>query len=102
PVALGVALAAGKGRLVVYGDSDFATNAQLDQPGTATLIANTLNWMVQRESHLGIAAKEPEQVRLSLTPEQRRLNLWLVVIGLPALGAPPGRLRRAPPRGGEA
>src|SRR4029078_1302754 len=46
PVSLGVALEAGKGRMVVYGDSDFATNAQLDQPGNANLIANTLNWMV--------------------------------------------------------
>src|SRR4029453_10694894 len=74
-----------KGRMVVYGDSDFATNAQLDQPGNATLIANTLNWMVQRESHLGIAPKEPEQVHLSLTPQERRNNMWLVVLGLPAL-----------------
>jgi ABC-type uncharacterized transport system involved in gliding motility auxiliary subunit len=71
-------------RMVVFGDSDFATNAQLDQPGNATLIANTLNWMVQRETHLGIAPKEPEQVRLSLTPQERRQALWLVVVGIPA------------------
>jgi ABC-type uncharacterized transport system involved in gliding motility auxiliary subunit len=73
-----------KGRMVVYGDSDFATNSQLDQPGNATLIANTLNWMVQRETHLGIAPKEPEEVHLSLTPQERRLSFWLVVLGLPA------------------
>ena len=72
------------GRMVVYGDSDFATNGQLDQPGNATLIANTLNWMVQRETHLGIAPKEPEQVRLSLAPQQRRQIFWLVVAGIPA------------------
>jgi ABC-type uncharacterized transport system involved in gliding motility auxiliary subunit len=72
------------GRMVVYGDSDFATNGQLDQPGNATLIANTLNWMVQRETHLGIAPKEPEQVRLSLLPQQRRGIFWLVVAGIPA------------------
>ncbi len=72
-----------KGRLVVYGDSDFATNAQLDQPGNATLIANTLNWMVQRESHLGIAPKEPEQVRLSLTQQELSRDFWLLVAGLP-------------------
>ena len=73
-----------KGRMVVFGDSDFATNSQLEQPGNATLIANTLNWMVERETHLGIAPKEPEQVRLSLTPQERRLNFWLVVLGLPS------------------
>jgi ABC-type uncharacterized transport system involved in gliding motility auxiliary subunit len=73
----------GGGRMVVFGDSDFATNAQLDQPGNATLIANTLNWMVQRETHLGIAPKEPEQVRLSLTPQERTQALLLVVLGIP-------------------
>jgi ABC-type uncharacterized transport system involved in gliding motility auxiliary subunit len=73
-----------KGRMVVFGDADFATNSQLDQPGNATLIADTLNWMVERQTHLGIAPKEPEQVHLSMTPQQRRLNFWLVVFGLPA------------------
>jgi hypothetical protein len=71
------------GRMVVFGDSDFATNGQLDQPGNATLIANTLNWMVERETHLGIAPREPEQVRLSLTPQQRRQSFWLLVLGIP-------------------
>ena len=99
PVALGVALdlgggagdqpppprpsAAARGRMVVFGDSDFATNALVDQSGNASLIANTLNWMVQRQSHLAIAPKEPEQVHLSLTPQERRRNLLLVVLGLP-------------------
>ena len=40
--------------------------------------------MVERQTHLGIAPKEPEQVHLSMTPQQRRLNFWLVVFGLPA------------------
>ena len=79
-----------KGRMVVFGDADFATNSQLEQPGNATLIANTLNWMVERQSHLGIAPKEPEQVHLSLTPQERRLDFWLVVFGLPALALADG------------
>jgi hypothetical protein len=72
-----------KGRLVVVGDADFASNALLGQAGNADLLTNTLNWMVERETHLGIAPKEPEQVRLSLTSQQRWLNFWLVVFGLP-------------------
>lgn len=95
PVPLGVALElsppdeAGegempRGRLVVLGDSDLVTNAQLGTAGNATLVSNTLNWLVERESHLGIAPKEPEDVRLSLTPAQRRVFVWLVVLGLPA------------------
>jgi ABC-type uncharacterized transport system involved in gliding motility auxiliary subunit len=95
PVSLGVALELGgagaqHGRMVVYGDSDFATNAQLEQPGNSNLIANTLNWMVQRESHLGIAAKEPEQVRLSMTAQERNRTFLLVVVVLPALALASG------------
>lgn len=71
------------GRMVVFGDSDFATNSQLDQPGNFTLIANTLNWMVERETHIGIPPKEPEQVRLSLTPQERTQALLIAVVGLP-------------------
>jgi ABC-type uncharacterized transport system involved in gliding motility auxiliary subunit len=81
PVAEGAATG---GRLVVFGDADFATNGQLEQPGNLTLIANALNWMVERETHLGIAPKQPEQVRLSLTPQQRSQVLWLLVLGIPA------------------
>jgi len=76
-------LAATPGRLVVFGDADFVTNGQITQAGNATLVANTLNWLVERESHLGIPPKEPEQVRLTLTPQQQRLFFWLVIVGLP-------------------
>ena len=83
PAASSAAAAGGGGRMVVFGDSDFATNSQLDQPGNFTLIANTLNWMVERETHIGIPPKEPEQVRLSLTPQERTQALLLAVVGLP-------------------
>jgi len=74
-----------RGRLVVLGDSDLGSNALVGQAGNANLIVNSLNWMVQRETHLGIAPKEPDQVHLSLTPQERRLDFWLVVFGLPAV-----------------
>jgi hypothetical protein len=72
------------GRLVVFGDADFATNGHLDLPGNATLVVNALNWMIERDTHLGIPPKEPEQVRLSLTSQQRAQVLWLLVLGIPA------------------
>ena len=72
------------GRLVVFGDSDLATNAQLGTAGNATLVVNSLNWLVERQSHLGIAPKEPEDIRLTLTPAERRIFLWLVILGIPS------------------
>jgi ABC-type uncharacterized transport system involved in gliding motility auxiliary subunit len=72
-----------KARLVVFGDSDFATNAQIASAGNATLLNDTFNWLVARQQALGIAAKTPEQVRLSLTSGQLSGIFWTVIGLLP-------------------
>jgi len=92
PVPLGVAVeregAAGAKplRLAVYGDSDFATN-QLVQgnPANAVLLANSLNWLAQREALLTIPPKKSEQVRLNLTKPQLRALYALACLVLPGL-----------------
>jgi len=78
------AASAAKMRLVVFGDSDFASNAQLANAGNATLLADTMNWLVERKQLLGIAAKTPEQIRLNLTGGQLSLIFWTVMLILPA------------------
>ena len=72
-------------RLVVIGDATFATNGQLQNVGNVTLVSNALNWLVERESLVGIAAKTPESVSLSLNAGQMSRIFWLTVVGLPAL-----------------
>lgn len=72
-------------RLVVVGDTDFASNAQLQNVPNATLFANALNWLAEREALVGIPPKNPEQVRLSLSQPQLARITWLVLLGLPAL-----------------
>lgn len=72
-------------RLVVIGDADLATNAQLRNTGNLTLVSNALNWLAERESLIAIAPKTPESVRLSLTSGEMRGIFWFVVVGLPAL-----------------
>ncbi len=72
-------------RIVVFGDSDFASNAQLANVGNAELLANSMNWLVEREALVGIAPKRPEQVRLSLSSSQLMRVLWLVLAVLPGL-----------------
>lgn len=74
-------------RLAVFGDSTFATDQLLAaNAGNAALLADTLNWMVEREAALGIPAKRPEVVRLSLTRSQVRWTYLLVLVILPGLG----------------
>ncbi|MEO7796051.1 MAG: GldG family protein [Thermoanaerobaculia bacterium] len=77
-------------RLVVVGDSDFATNSLLAQSGNPILLANTFNWLLDRQKLLGIGPKKPEQVRMTLTPGQLSGITWLVLAGLPALAIAAG------------
>jgi ABC-type uncharacterized transport system involved in gliding motility auxiliary subunit len=72
-------------RLVAFGDSDFATNWLLEtDPNNALLLANTLNWLVEREALLGIPPKKTEQVRLTLTPGDAH-KVYFVAALLPIL-----------------
>jgi hypothetical protein len=74
-------------RLAVFGDSDFATDRLLGaNVANGVLLADTLNWLVERETLLGIPAKEPERVRLALTAGALRSIYALALLGLPALG----------------
>ncbi len=73
-------------RMVVVGDSDFLSSALLRVgPGNRTLTNNVVNWLIQRETLLGIPPKKPEQVRLSMTPAQLRWAMAFVVLILPGL-----------------
>jgi ABC-type uncharacterized transport system involved in gliding motility auxiliary subunit len=100
PVPLGVAVerrtdqnTAKKSRLVVFGDSDFATN-QLVQgnPANAVLLSNSLNWLAERESLITLPPKKTEQVRLTLTSGERQALYALVCALLPGLAVVCGAL----------
>jgi hypothetical protein len=56
--------------MVVLGDSDFASDGLIGSGANAVLLDNAFNWLLARESLLGIPPKKPEQVRLSLTGSQ--------------------------------
>src|SRR5262245_15338764 len=73
-------------RLVVFGDSDLATNQYWNASvGNSTAIANAVNWLVERKDLIAIPPKATEQARLSLTGGQLRI-VYLIVLGLlPAL-----------------
>lgn len=77
-------------RLVVVGDSDFATNNLLELSGNPTMLANAFNWLLDRQKLLGIGPKKPDQVRMTLSPGQLSGITWLVLAGLPALAIAAG------------
>ncbi len=70
-------------RLVVYGDSDFASNALASALGNLDLFANSVNWLVEDESLISIRAKPPTERMLSMTSSEQILALVSSLVFLP-------------------
>ena len=70
-------------RLVVVGDSDFATNGVVGIPGNRDMFLNTVNWLAQQENLISIRAREPEDRRLTLTADAQRRLFWLSLLLVP-------------------
>ncbi len=73
-------------RIVVFGDVDFAANEYAGHPGNRDIFLNSLNWLGQKETQLGISAKPPDVRRAAIDPKQMKLIYWISVAGLPGLG----------------
>jgi ABC-type uncharacterized transport system involved in gliding motility auxiliary subunit len=72
-----------KGRLVVFGDSDFASNSAFGLQGNGNLFLNTVSWLAQDESFISIRTKNPDDRRLTLTEAQGRLVSYVTLLFLP-------------------
>jgi ABC-type uncharacterized transport system involved in gliding motility auxiliary subunit len=71
-------------RVVVFGDSDFASNAALSIQGNRDLFMNTIGWLSQQENLISIRPKEPDDRRLTLTSAQQANIVWLALLVIPA------------------
>jgi ABC-type uncharacterized transport system involved in gliding motility auxiliary subunit len=69
-------------RVVVFGDSDFASKAALGIPGNRDLFMNTIGWLSQQENLISIRPKEPSDRRITLTGGQvseiKLLSIFLI------------------------
>ena len=72
-----------KGRLIVFGDSDFASNSTFGLQGNGNLFLNTVSWLAQDESFISIRPKNPDDRRLTMTEAQRRLVQYVMLLLLP-------------------
>jgi ABC-type uncharacterized transport system involved in gliding motility auxiliary subunit len=70
-------------RLVVFGDSDFASNAYFASSGNGDLFLNAINWLAQEEDLISIRPKDLEDRRVTLTPRQSRMIFFVSVILMP-------------------
>ena len=72
-------------RVVVFGDSDFVTNAVLGLAGNRDLFLNSVNWLAQQENLIAIRARETEDRRIAPSPGQNRWALAQSLLILPGI-----------------
>jgi ABC-type uncharacterized transport system involved in gliding motility auxiliary subunit len=73
-----------KARMVVFGDSDFASNTYFNQQGNSDILLNSINWLAQEEDLISIRPKDTKSTPITLTLIQGRIIFWLPVVILPA------------------
>ncbi len=91
------------GRLVVFGDSDFATNQWFDQFRNRDLFLNSVNWLLGEPEAITIRPRRPGASQLALTETTERNIRTAALFVLPEAIALLGviawwRRRRAPGR----
>ncbi|MFQ6616108.1 MAG: GldG family protein [Fidelibacterota bacterium] len=73
-----------KGRLVLVGDSDFASDVYVQQaPGNMDFFLNAVSWLAEEEDLISVRPKDPENRPLTMTLRQQRLTLFFLIILLP-------------------
>jgi ABC-type uncharacterized transport system involved in gliding motility auxiliary subunit len=70
-------------RMVIFGDSDFPSNAFLETAGDRDLFLNSLAWLIEEPELVGIRAKEPDQRTMMLIGYQWRLVAFTSLLFLP-------------------
>ena len=87
PITLGVAATRTIGdkdaRLVVIGDSDFATNEYAGLQRNGDLFMNSANWLAQDEELISIRPKNPTDRKVTMTASQQNTFFWLSLVFMP-------------------
>jgi ABC-type uncharacterized transport system involved in gliding motility auxiliary subunit len=72
-------------RVVVVGDSDFASNSAIGIQGNRDLALNITNWLAQQENLIAIRPKDPQDRKIQLTEDQSQRIFWLALLVIPGL-----------------
>jgi hypothetical protein len=77
--------ATGRSRIVVAGDSDFATNSFFHIMGNGNLFLNTVNYLAARQNLIGVEPRTYDLPQVNLTNRQMKGTFFLAVVLIPAL-----------------
>ncbi len=76
-----------RGRTIILGDSDFATNGMIEYLGNRDLLVNSISWLAKDESLLSARAqsKEAGREQFFVTETQGAWSFWLATVLQPAV-----------------
>jgi ABC-type uncharacterized transport system involved in gliding motility auxiliary subunit len=72
-------------RVVVVGDSDFASNRAIGLQGNRDIFVNMANWLAQQENLIAIRPRDPQSRPLTMTADQGTVVFWFTQAVIPAL-----------------
>ncbi|MDE3154103.1 MAG: Gldg family protein [Acidobacteriota bacterium] len=72
-------------RVVVVGDSDFASNAALGIQGNRDLFLNMVDWLSQQEDLISIRPRPAGDRRVTMTAAQQVNVTWIVLLLVPGV-----------------
>jgi ABC-type uncharacterized transport system involved in gliding motility auxiliary subunit len=70
-------------RVVVVGDSDFASNNYFQQQRNGDLFLNTVSWLAEDEDLISVRPKSQENRSISLTRANSSVLFWMTLVLLP-------------------
>jgi len=85
PQAASVFATSETSRLVVLGNSEFATNANLGRYGNRDLLLNILGWLSQEEVLINLRGRDLVSEPVVLTVLQKEILGWSCILGWPLL-----------------
>ncbi|MBN1811429.1 MAG: GldG family protein [Anaerolineae bacterium] len=77
--------AGAKTRIVLIGDSDFASNATADIPGNGVLFLNAVNWLAEEEQLIAIGPKDTQGQPVSFDEVASNLICFGSIFGVPGI-----------------
>ena len=73
-----------RSRIVVVGDSDFATNSFFHIMGNARLFLNAVNFLAAQENLIGLEPRTADLPTVNLTNRQMKATFFASVLLIPA------------------
>lgn len=73
----------GRGRMVVFSDSDFVSNSFYEFSGNGDLFLNSINWLAQEEDIVSISPRKRESKELNLSASTGKFLFYITSIFIP-------------------